>query len=81
MRWSVGTPGWLVGRVASAGYVVCVDALDSMGNLDESMDMLENFVDGVVTMPADFPSFHDSCVVAVYDEMLWAVEESLESTE
>jgi len=69
----------VVGRVASAGYIGCDGTVDVVGNLDESIDMQENFVDSMVAMPANLPSFDNSCVVAIYDEVLWVVEDSLKS--
>lgn len=43
------------------------------------MDMFENSVDGMVVMPTHSPSFDNSGVVAMDNEVLWGIEESVKS--
>ena len=57
--------GGLVGWIVLAWYVTGCNAADMSSRFEESVDMLENGVDGSVVVPADAPSFNDAGVVSM----------------
>ena len=75
---TIESSGRSVRRVVSAGNIMRGDAADGARCLDESVEMLENLIDGMVAVSADSPAFNDTGVVSVYDEVLRLVEVSVE---
>ena len=75
---TIESSGWSVCRVVSAGSIMRGDAADGARCLNESMEMLENLIYGMVAVSADSPAFNDAGVVSVYDEVLRLVEVSVE---
>lgn len=65
MLWIVDASGGFVSWIVSARDVACCDAVYVNSCIEESVDMLENGIDGSVAMSADAPSFDNVCVVTI----------------
>ena len=57
------------------------DAADSFGRFEELVYLPEDSIDSSVAMPADTPPLNDAGVVTIDLDMLFLVEDSVDSTD
>jgi hypothetical protein len=77
--WGVDSARRLIRWIVGASDILCEDAEDSIGRFNEGVNSLENDVDCVITMPAIPPSFDDPHVVSVDNDVLWCLEDRVDS--